>query len=362
MAKRTLSLFDKQKIRDTVYGNTTFTVARAKPEMGKISYSDSAKMWDGLIWPNINRIFSNISGNASEAKEIEDLFNILLKATISPMLNNKLNIGLTSDEAGWMQEIINTVNIKESYNKGDAFEVAIANLIDNLLDDIEGDIYQGTSQVSSIRFQAGQVDVGIRKFRKALLEDAKNNGRKDIYNLVYRLEGPWKKGELRDVTVRTQLKSGKIDIFAGTAHITLKSGLSPKMELLASKLKAHTYSLKNYGSNLITLGHSDMWRTLPAFYYATTKNTNYSDLARFLFATDKSTSTRIPSYRSVANAIYELTGVGLETNLGGSQTRAVDYLMVLLPGPRIKIRSTRVLVEEWIKNRNNFAFSGQISI
>lgn len=362
MSKRTLSVFNKQKIRNTVYGNTTFTVARSKPEAGKISYPNSAKMWDGLIWPNINRIFTNISGDANEAQEIEDLFNLLLQATINPRLNNKLSIGLTTDEATWMQEIIKAANIQGSYNKGDAFELAISNLIDNLLDNIGADVYQGTSQVASVQFQAGQVDVGMKKFRTALLEDAKKTSRNDIYNLVYRIEGPWKKGELRDVTVRTQLKSGKIDIFAGTAYTTLKSGLSPKMELLASKLKAHTYSLKNYGSNLITLGHSDTWRTLPAFFYATTGSTNYSDLARFLWATDKSTSTRIPSYKNVANAIYELTGVGLETNLGGSRTRAVDYLLVLLPGPRIKVRSTRALVESWVNNRNSFAFSGQLII
>lgn len=256
------------------------------------------------------------------------------------------------------------MNLEETVQtKGFSFENTISNLVTHLFVNRE-EIKTGTSQIGSISFKTTEkVDVGARKLRKIVLANAKKEVNQDIKQLVYRIEGGWEKGISKTALIRTAKRSGKIDIFVDGAKLGLRSELSPKMKDLANLLAHHTFSLKNYASSYVHLGDPDFWRALPAFYYGATRDTNFANLSRFLFVTkaDENDKT-IASYRDTAFAIYELTGIGLNTGLGTNGTRAVDYLMILNPGPVIKVKSTKAMIESFIRSKHNFSFSGRINV
>lgn len=359
MAKRTLD----------IYSHTTFTVGRQEDD--KKQYDSGKGMWDDLIWNRWQQASllrkNGITGSAKEAQKIETLFNELYKAIND---NAKIQeLGLTTEEVFLINTIFSTVGLSNKI-KGISFETAISELVEYLFKDSPfEDIEIGSEQVGSIKFNVGKMEIGAEKFYETILKDAKKRGRTAIKALVYKIEGEWKKGELRDVYARTAKRSGKIDIFAGGAESIVLESSSKKLQVLANLLKGHTFSLKNYNSTSIHIGNTSLWRVLPAFYYASTQDNNFSNLARFLFVNEadrKKKDQTVMSYQAAAKAIYELTGVGLETkgssSFSSNKNKAVDYLMVLLPGPVMRVRSTKEIVKNIYNHRSSFSFYGDITI
>lgn len=352
-----------------IYSNTKFTVDRE--EEGKVYYASGKEMWDNRIWENWQKeaVFrkNGITGTTKEAKEIENLFNELYRAVNDSKETQEL--GLTTEEVFLINTIFSTVGVPDQI-KGVAFETTVSELVEHLFENVSfEDVSVGEQQIGSVKFKAGKTDVGQEKLYKAIFQDAKKRGETAIRAMIYRLEGEWKKGELRNIYSRTVKRSGKVDIFAGGKDSVILESRSEKLQKLAKLLQGHTFSLKNYNSPIIHIGDPNLWRSLPAFYYASTQDSNFSNLARFLFVNEEDIEKNdqtVMSYQNAAQAIYNLTGVGLETkglySFSPNKNKAVDYLMVLLPGPIIKVKSTKDIVNNIYTSRNSFSFSGDITI
>lgn len=325
-------------------------------------YANASEMWnDQIEWDKLkSRIYADIKGSPSEAAILTEKFNYLaynsdslypeektLLLELFGLLNEYIEdkkTGVTFEERfeKLLISIFNTGEDEEesfvvSNDKGESFDVG-TKIIQR------GSFQTGRETASNAGFYLDIVS-GKKITNKNLGEELKELVNKTVYDQMEKMitqvqnsiqdekSGLWN----TRIFVRDVKRQGKADISTdGKTSLNIREELSPEFESLAQLLSYRTFSLKSYLDSTIaksgvSLGGTAFFKALSSFYQYATGSQNFPDTCTFIFSSKNSRKKDVKRFVNWARFIYELTGVGQQSETDGliQNGRLVDYLVVL---------------------------------
>lgn len=315
-------------------------------------YASASDMWnDQIEWDKLkSRIYADIKGSPSEAAILTEKFNYLAYNSDSLYPEEKT---LLLELFGLLNEYI------EDKKTGVTFEERFEKLLISIFntgEDEEESFDFGTKIVRKGSFQTGRetasnagfyLDIvsGKKITNKNLGEELKELVNKTVYDQMEKMitqvqnsiqdekSGLWN----TRIFVRDVKRQGKADISTdGKTSLSIREELSPEFESLAQLLSYRTFSLKSYLDSTIaksgvSLGGTAFFKALSSFYQYATGSQNFPDTCTFVFSSKNSRKKDVKRFVNWARFIYELTGVGQQSETDGliQNGRLVDYLVVL---------------------------------
>lgn len=315
-------------------------------------YASASDMWnDQIEWDKLkSRIYADIKGSPSEAAILTEKFNYLAYNSDSLYPEEKT---LLLELFGLLNEYI------EDKKTGVTFEERFEKLLISIFntgEDEEESFDFGTKIVRKGSFQTGRetasnagfyLDIvsGKKITNKNLGEELKELVNKTVYDQMEKMitqvqnsiqnekSGLWN----TRIFVRDVKRQGKADISTdGKTSLSIREELSPEFESLAQLLSYRTFSLKSYLDSTIaksgvSLGGTAFFKALSSFYQYATGSQNFPDTCTFIFSSKNSRKKDVKRFVNWARFIYELTGVGQQSETDGliQNGRLVDYLVVL---------------------------------
>lgn len=315
-------------------------------------YASASDMWnDQIEWDKLkSRIYADIKGSPSEAAILTEKFNYLAYNSDSLYPEEKT---LLLELFGLLNEYI------EDKKTGVTFEERFEKLLISIFntgEDEEESLDFGTKIIQRGSFQTGRetasnagfyLDIvsGKKITNKNLGEELKELVNKTVYDQMEKMitqvqnsiqdekSGLWN----TRIFVRDVKRQGKADISTdGKTSLNIREELSPEFESLAQLLSYRTFSLKSYLDSTIaksgvSLGGTAFFKALSSFYQYATGSQNFPDTCTFIFSSKNSRKKDVKRFVNWARFIYELTGVGQQSETDGlvQNGRLVDYLVVL---------------------------------
>ena len=315
-------------------------------------YASASDMWnDQIEWDKLkSRIYADIKGSPSEAAILTEKFNYLAYNSDSLYPEEKT---LLLELFGLLNEYI------EDKKTGVTFEERFEKLLISIFntgEDEEESFDFGTKIIQRGSFQTGRetasnagfyLDIvsGKKITNKNLGEELKELVNKTVYDQMEKMitqvqnsiqdekSGLWN----TRIFVRDVKRQGKADISTdGKTSLSIREELSPEFESLAQLLSYRTFSLKSYLDSTIaksgvSLGGTAFFKALSSFYQYATGSQNFPDTCTFIFSSKNSRKKDVKRFVNWARFIYELTGVGQQSETDGliQNGRLVDYLVVL---------------------------------
>ena len=328
-------------------------------------YASASEMWDDQIeWDKIkSRMYAEIKGSPEEAATLTEKFNYLaynldslhseektLLLELFGLLNEYIEdkkTGVTFEERfeKLLIAIFNTGEDKEesfivSNDKGESFDLGTKIIR-------RGSFQTGRETASNAGFYLDIIS-GKKITNKNFGEELKELVNKTAYDQMEKMviqvqnsiqdekSGLWN----TRIFVRDVKRQGKVDISTdGKISLIAREELSGEFQTLAQLLSHRTFSLKSYLNSTmaakkgggVSLGETAFFKALSSFYQYATGSQNFPDTCTFVFSSKNSRKKDVKRFVNWARFIYELTGVGQQSEINGliQNGRLVDYLVVL---------------------------------